>query len=111
MGYTVDDPRELEWGWGRTKPGHPSILPLRALGLRGRWELTRPSLLSAQDGKMVIPWSPGGQSHDLCVFGGLEVWVADPLLVTGSPGDLGSFMARSWGSWGTRSRAAQTSYC
>lgn len=48
-----------------------SILPLKALRLRGRWELTRPSLLSVQDAKMVILWGPGGQSHNLCAFGGL----------------------------------------
>lgn len=37
----------------------PSSLPLKASRLRGRWELTRSSLLSAQDGKMVILWGPG----------------------------------------------------
>lgn len=55
-----------------TKPDMPSVLPLKASGLWGGWELTEPSLLSAQDRETSMLWGPRGQATT-CVFEEMEV--------------------------------------
>lgn len=84
VGNIMGNPKELElqWGWGRNQTwSYPLVCHERPWGCVG-WMATdsRLSALTAQDGKRVaMPWGPGGQGHNLCVFWGMEV--------TGSKGE------------------------
>lgn len=74
----------------------PFISPLKALGLSGRWEVTRPSLLSAQTEREPCPGALEDQATTcVCLWGdgGLreqerkdERSSAAPWLVLGVPG-------------------------